>query len=88
MDKSAVVLAAAFLFFVGNVLGPKDLEAVPWNIVLLFGGAMSLGFCLWQTGAAEWLAIGWLGLLHGAPWFVFIMGVAFLVLAMTNFIMT
>jgi sodium-dependent dicarboxylate transporter 2/3/5 len=87
VDKSAVVLSAAFLFFLGNVLGPKDLEAVPWNIVLLFGGAMSLGFCLWQTGAAEWLAIGWLGLLHGAPWFVFIMGVAGLVLIMTNFIM-
>jgi sodium-dependent dicarboxylate transporter 2/3/5 len=33
------------------------------------------------------MAIGWLSLLHGAPWLVFIMGVAFLVLIMTNFIM-
>jgi sodium-dependent dicarboxylate transporter 2/3/5 len=87
VDKSAVILCAGLVFFTTNILGLKDLEAVPWNIVLLFGGAMSIGFCLWQTGAAEWMAIGWLSLLHTAPWFVFIMGVAFLVMIMTNFIM-
>lgn len=87
VDKSAVILAAAALFFISGVLELKDLENLPWNIVLLFGGAMSLGFCLWETGAAEWLAIGWLGLFHGAPWLVFIMGVAAFVLVMTNFIM-
>ncbi|RKZ16786.1 SLC13/DASS family transporter, partial [bacterium] len=65
----------------------KDLEKIPWNIVLLFGGAMSLGFCLWQTGAAAWLAVGWLNLLHGSPWLLFVMGVVVLVMAMTNFIM-
>ncbi len=48
---------------------------------------MSIGFCLWQTGAAEWLAIGWLRQLAGAPWLVFILGVAILILVMTNFIM-
>lgn len=85
--KSAIILAAGFLFFLGNILDIKDLEAVPWNIVLLFGGAMSIGFCLWQTGAAEWLAIGWLGQLDQAPWLAFIMGIAFFVLIMTNFIM-
>ena len=87
VDKSAVILSAGLLFFFTNILNLKDLEAVPWNIVLLFGGAMSIGFCLWQTGAAEWMAIGWLSLLHGAPWFVFIIGVAFFVMLMTNFIM-
>ena len=87
VDKSAVILTAGLIFFFTNILGLKDLEAVPWNIVLLFGGAMSIGFCLWQTGAAEWMAIGWLSALDGAPWFVFIMGVAFFVMIMTNFIM-
>ena len=42
---------------------------------------MSIGFCLWQTGAAEWLAIQWLVLFRNAPWFVFVMGTAFFVLA-------
>jgi sodium-dependent dicarboxylate transporter 2/3/5 len=87
VDKSAVILTAGLVFFFTNILSLKDLEAVPWNIVLLFGGAMSIGFCLWQTGAAEWMAIGWLSLLHTAPWFVFIIGVAFFVMIMTNFIM-
>ncbi len=87
VDKSAVILSAGLLFFFTNILNLKDLEAVPWNIVLLFGGAMSIGFCLWQTGAAEWMAIGWLSLLHTAPWFVFVVGVAFFVMIMTNFIM-
>ncbi len=87
IDKSAVILCAGLIFFFTNILSLKDLEAIPWNIVLLFGGAMSIGFCLWQTGAAEWMAIGWLSLLHAAPGFVFIMGVAFFVMIMTNFIM-
>ncbi len=87
LDKSAVILTAAVLFFVSGVLELKDLENLPWNIVLLFGGAMSLGFCLWETGAAEWLAIGWLGMFHDAPWLVFIMGVTAFVMVMTNFIM-
>ena len=87
VSKSAVVLGAAVLFFIGEVLTLKDLENLPWNIVLLFGGAMSLGFCLWQTGAAAWLAVGWLNLLHGSPWLFFVMGVVLLVMAMTNFIM-
>ena len=85
--KSAIILGAAILFFVTGILRSKDLEAVPWNIILLFGGAMSIGFCLWQTGAAEWLAIGWLKNLEGAPWLFFIFGVACLILVMTNFIM-
>jgi solute carrier family 13 (sodium-dependent dicarboxylate transporter), member 2/3/5 len=53
----------------------------------LFAGAMSIGFCLWQTGAAEWLAINWLGFLKESHWFVFVMGIAFFILIMTNFIM-
>jgi sodium-dependent dicarboxylate transporter 2/3/5 len=87
IDKSAVILLATVLFFLLKVVSLDDLEGTPWNIVLLFGGAMSIGFCLWQTGAAEWLAVSWLGLFHTAPWFVFIMGIAFFLLVMTNLIM-
>lgn len=87
LDKSAIILVSTVLFFLFKILTIKDLEEVPWNIVLLFGGAMSIGFCLWQTGAASWMAITWLGLLQDASWFVFVMGIAFFVLLMTNFIM-
>ncbi|HUT11468.1 MAG TPA: SLC13 family permease [Thermoguttaceae bacterium] len=87
LDKSAVILLATILFFVFRILSIKDLEEIPWNIVLLFGGAMSIGFCLWETGAAEWMAIKWLALFRDAPALVFILGTALFVLLMTNLIM-
>jgi sodium-dependent dicarboxylate transporter 2/3/5 len=48
---------------------------------------MSIGFCLWQTEAAKWLAVNWLVLFQKAHWFIFVMGIGFFVLVMTNFIM-
>ena len=48
---------------------------------------MSLGYCLVQTGAADWMAINAVGLLKAAPATVFIVGVTFFVLIMTNLIM-
>jgi len=86
-NKSAVLLVATILFFLFNILDIEDLETIPWNIILLFAGAMSIGFCLWQTGAAEWLAINWLGFFQDSHWFVFVMGISFFILIMTNFIM-
>ena len=87
LNKSAVILTATVLFFAFNILKLEDLEEIPWNIILLFGGAMSIGFCLWQTGAASWLAVHWLTMFETAPWFLFVMGIAFFVMLMTNFIM-
>ncbi len=86
-NKAAVLLVSTILFFVLRILDIKDLEDIPWNIILLFAGAMSIGFCLWQTGAAEWLAINWLGFFQDAHWFIFVLSIAFFVMIMTNFIM-
>lgn len=87
IDKTAIILMSTILFFLTGILGLEDLEMVPWNITLLFAGAISIGFCLWQTGAAKWLAVHWLTMFANAPGFVFILGIAFFVLIMTNFIM-
>jgi solute carrier family 13 (sodium-dependent dicarboxylate transporter), member 2/3/5 len=86
-NKAAVLLVSTILFFILKILDIKDLESVPWNIILLFAGAMSIGFCLWQTGAAEWLAINWLSFFAEAHWFIFVMSIAFFIMIMTNFIM-
>jgi len=86
-DKTAIILVSTILFFVFGVLTIQDLEEIPWNIILLFGGAMSIGFCLWETGAARWLAINWLTMFQNAHWFIFVMSISFFVLMMTNFIM-
>jgi len=87
LDKNGIILVSTVLFFVFKILDIKDLESIPWNIILLFGGAMSIGFCLWETGAAEWLAINWLTMFKESNWFVFVMSIAFFVMIMTNFIM-
>ncbi len=87
IDKTAIILVSTVLFFLLRILDINQLEGVPWNIILLFGGAMSIGFCLWETGAAQWLAIQWLALFNNAGWFVFVIGIAFFIMLMTNFIM-
>jgi sodium-dependent dicarboxylate transporter 2/3/5 len=86
-DKTGILLCSTILFFVCNILTLEDLEDIPWNIILLFAGAMSIGFCLWETGAAKWLAVNWLVLFQKAPAIIFILGMAFFVMLMTNFIM-
>ena len=87
INKTAIILVSTILFFVFKILDLNDLEALPWNIILLFAGAMSIGFCLWETGAAQWMAINWLIIFKNAHWFIFIMAIAVFVLLMTNFIM-
>ncbi|GAB6180659.1 SLC13 family permease [Desulfotomaculum defluvii] len=88
MDRSVPLLLAGLLFFLSNILTVEDLEKkIPWNIVLLFSGAMSIGFCLWQTGAAQWIAVKWLAMLVDAHWLIFVLGICFLVMILTNFIM-
>jgi solute carrier family 13 (sodium-dependent dicarboxylate transporter), member 2/3/5 len=86
-NKTAILLISTILFFITGILDINDLEEIPWNIILLFSGAMSIGICLWDTGAAQWMAIQWLTLFKEANWFIFIMSITFFVMAMTNFIM-
>jgi len=86
-NKTAIMLISTILFFITGILDINDLEDIPWNIILLFAGAMSIGFCLWKTGSAQWMAINWLTIFQHSHWFVFIMSIAFFVMIMTNFIM-
>lgn len=87
LDKSAIILVTTILFFLFKILTVEDLEQLPWNIALLFGGAMSIGLCLWQTGAAKWMAVNWLALFQHSPGFIFVLSIGFFVMVMTNFIM-
>lgn len=87
LDRAAIMLISTLLFFLFKVLTVKELEEIPWNIILLFSGAMSIGFCLWKTGAAQWMAVNWLVMFQKAPWLIFVLSIATFVLIMTNFIM-
>ncbi len=87
IDKTGIILISTIFFFVTGILDIEDLEEIPWNIILLFAGAMSIGFCLWETGAAEWLAVMVISAFKDAHWFIFVMVVTFFMLIMTNVIM-
>jgi len=87
LHKTGILLCSTILFFIFKILDIEDLEEIPWNIILLFAGAMSIGFCLWETGAAKWMAVNWLTMFQNAPAIIFILGMAFFVMIMTNFIM-
>jgi sodium-dependent dicarboxylate transporter 2/3/5 len=87
MDRAAIMLVATLAFFLSETLTVEDMETIPWNIVLLFGGAMSIGYCLYDTKAAEWMAVSWVSWFQKAPWLVFVLAIAFFVLVLTNFIM-
>lgn len=68
MDKTGILLVSTILFFVLRILTVKDLQDLPWNLILFFGGAMSAGFCLIRTGAADWLALSYVQVLpHLSP---------------------
>jgi len=87
LDKSAIILVSTILFFLFKIVDLEDLEGTSWNIILLFGGAMSIGLCLWETGAAQWLAVNWLTMFQESHWMIFVMGISVFVLVMTNVIM-
>ena len=87
MDRAAIMIVSTVLFFLTRTLSVEDMETIPWNIILLFGGAMSIGYCLYDTKAAEWMAVSWVTWFEKAPWLMFVLAIAFFVLCMTNFIM-
>ncbi len=87
MDRAAIMMVATLAFFLFKILEVTEMENIPWNIILLFGGAMSIGYCLYDTKAAEWMAVSWVTWFQKAPWLLFVLAIAFLVLVLTNFIM-
>lgn len=54
---SVIALIAGAAMFIGGRLKWEVVERrIPWGIVLLYGGAISMGIHLAETGAAVWLA--------------------------------
>lgn len=56
INSYSVALIGASLFFIFKVIDWKDAQVgVDWGLIIFFGGALSLGAALLQTGAANWL---------------------------------
>ncbi|MFA5300647.1 MAG: DASS family sodium-coupled anion symporter, partial [Lutibacter sp.] len=56
LNSYSIALIGAVLFFVFKVIDWKDAQnGVDWGLIVFFGGALSLGAALLNTGAASWL---------------------------------
>ncbi len=54
---AVIAILGSFLLFVTRSITWKDVEGrVPWGIILLYGGAITLGMGMQKTNAGVWLA--------------------------------
>ena len=57
LNLAIIALIGSVLLFVTNSISWKQVEEkMPWGIILLYGGAITLGVGMEETGAAAWLA--------------------------------
>ena len=64
LDSYSVALIGAALYFVSGVIDWKDAqEGVDWGLIIFFGGALSLGAALLNTGAAAYLIHDLIGMM-------------------------
>ncbi len=72
LGLAAVALGSVVILFVLRIVRWKDVEDyVNWGIILMYGGAITLGSALDKSGAAAWLIKGVIGRWSGAPWTIF-----------------
>ena len=58
-------------------------QRLPWGIILLYGGAITLGIGMQQTGAGAWIAHSVIGYMSWNPLFV-ILGLIIFTVILTN----
>lgn len=78
------LLGGALLFFTGSISWEDVEKRVPWGVVLLYGGAITLGMSLKETGAAQWIVEFIIG--AGSEPYVILLVLIVLTIAITNFI--
>jgi len=77
------ILGCVLLFFTGSISWKDVEQRLPWGIILLYGGAITLGIGMQQTGAGAWIAHSLIYNLSGNPYFV-ILGLIIFTVILTN----
>jgi sodium-dependent dicarboxylate transporter 2/3/5 len=65
------------------LLSWREARAIPWDVLLLFGGGLSLAAAMEATGLAKWLGES-MTVLQGAPPFAIYLGLAVIVLVLSE----
>lgn len=89
-DAGIAIGAATLLFIIPLDLGKgqfvlswADAEKLPWGVLILFGGGLSLASAISNTGLAEWIGQG-VGVLGSWPIFLLVALVLFLIIFLTE----
>lgn len=91
-DMNIAVFGALLMFLIPGgdpargdapLLDWRDAERLPWGVLLLFGGGLSLAAAIRSTGLAEWLGSE-LAPLAGAPTPLLILAVVLLIIFLTE----
>jgi sodium-dependent dicarboxylate transporter 2/3/5 len=62
ISSGIVALIGALILFFSGTLETEDLNRVNWNALLTFGGGLSIGTILVETGFSDWIALKLVGL--------------------------
>lgn len=89
-DASIAIFGALLLFLIPVNLDKsvfimrwKDAEEVPWGVLILFGGGLSLAGAIQKTGLAEWVG-GYFSILGGWPVILTIFVIAIIIIMFTE----
>lgn len=91
ISDAGIAIAGALLMFavplgwrpLRMALTWKQAERLPWAVLILFGGGLSLAAAIQRTGLAEWIGLA-LGVLSGWPIFVVILVVTLVMIFLTE----
>lgn len=91
LDDSGIAMAGAIALFLipsGDKTDPlllrwQYVEQLPWNILLLFGGGLTLASAVSRSGLAEWLGVS-LQAIGGLPVFALVIIVATMIIFLTE----
>ncbi|MBU0496891.1 MAG: DASS family sodium-coupled anion symporter [Candidatus Thermoplasmatota archaeon] len=79
-----IALLGSILLFISGTITWKDVEKrVPWGVILLYGGAITLGVGMETTGAGTWIAHNILAIVGTNPYLV-ILGLIIITMLLTN----
>ena len=67
---NAAMLGAGAMLIAGCCTGTEARRAVDWPLLMVIGASLGMGAALRQSGAAEVVATGLIGLAGGHPWLV------------------
>ncbi|HLW19541.1 MAG TPA: SLC13 family permease [Cyclobacteriaceae bacterium] len=89
LDDTIIALAGALLLFLipagkgnkGKLLDWKTAEKLPWGILLLFGGGLTIAAGFQVTGLAQWIGVQFV-LLENFPFWIFLIAI----IAAVNFL--